>query len=589
MSDNVASPTFFSKFEMGATTELAFVSPIPLTSAINACTSLSRLSQIAPRTCRASLKPMPTSEPSYPIPLSPALPPSLNSTTIYHTIPSVPKHHANCDELTHRNDGDAFILAISFPTEECTQCWIRGRFVRTSPFYVEALQKKRIYRGTYGSPGSVGINAPVKPKASSAKGVFMRCSASNQCALVAFGIRSLPFSVNPDSLATKGPTALGTVLSDSDELVGERPLEVSVPPVTRAQRIFTIGVSRTSVGKIADAFISELDLNYNVLKRYPRISVPPSCDVVAFTVCDQFCVYIIHRLKEESGGFLSPVFGTGKRKQAPVVDIEFGTVFAIVSRDSGASATCRLPNILCTQLISVSAKQFTLQIEAIELTRNDQSLPVRLSTIADAKSGHLWHSCEPDWPFSTQLTQVTMNIENSTNAMTINAERSDSFQIAPGVMVLDCPSQSSHPLESSLKRIYTIFDTAKNCSGIAVCEDASICAQKWFAGSSQDVITGAALSPCQNFVAVLLTNDHMADTAAELLVLEVGTIENGPVTTIGLSREKFGSIGSSVGSVWTDHAAAWSVKGGKPAKSSYEIFNSRDWNDINSGFSGLGF
>lgn len=511
---------------------------------------------------------------------------------MYFAIPAIPEHHTAAAPLAHRNDGDAYILAVSFPTDEAEpQYWVRGRFVRTSPFYVESRQKKRIYRGSYGSSGAVGVNAPVKPKASSAKGISVWLPTPNQPVVMTFGLRSLPYTLGCDTLATKGLTALGKLMTGSAELMRERPGELCLPPIIHAQGIFTVGVSRTPVGKITAAFITELQSDYTIVKRYPAIPVPPSCEVVGLAVCDDYHVLAMHRVVEESGGFLSSVFGTGKQKQAPVVDTKYGTILTIVSRKSGKYTALQLPDVLLTRLVSVISDQSSLCVNAIELSSNDESDPIRLSTIANSHSGHLWHSQNDRKKINVQNVETKLTVSESGKAMTTSAKETTTCQLPAGIVIVDFVTSSIPPLSGSLSQsdVYIVFDQVKQRSGIAVRTDSSDVSMKmWFADTTKSILTGATLSPNREHMGVLMTNDEDLNMQAEVLIFSVDTIENGPVDKVALSKEQFGSIGASVGAVWADHAASWSVDGNKPAKSSYEIFNGRDWNDIDSGFSGLG-
>lgn len=47
-------------------------------------------------------------------------------------------------------------------------------------------------------------------------------------------------------------------------------------------------------------------------------------------------------------------------------------------------------------------------------------------------------------------------------------------------------------------------------------------------------------------------------------------------------------LGASEGGIWTDQQFEWSEEGSKVVKSSWELFDAKDWNDIDSGFSSLG-
>lgn len=545
---------------------------------------------------RFSLFASSTFEPSFPFPSPQALPNPLLSTTIYYNIPSQPQHFIIENEkeafpLAHPYDGDGYILAVSFPENVGAETWIRGRFVRTKPFFIESRQKKRIYRGLYGTPGAVGVNAPVKPKSSSAKGIMVWTTSNNQPRVVSFGQRALPLAMSIDTLVTRGPTAFGNMLTGSDELANERATELSLPPFILGDNLLvTVGVSRSPSGRIIGAVLCECNTEYQVTKRYNMATVPRGCDVVGLTACEQFIVVSMHRIKEGSGGILSAVFGTGKKKESPIVENKYGTCLCIVSRQSGQISNCIVPNILLTHLTNVEFTKPTsmdseLLLDAVELSHKKNEANIRLISIADSKTGVLWseYSSHNQDNFLSSALRIKLNIGDDTNKNKMNVNfinKEYCMNVKKGTMFLDFLSLSQRNL------LFAVFDSDTNRKGLIVSDKSNqTILESWF-HDMDCMLSGMVLSPCGEYFSVLKTSKD--DNSTNLLIFELGKISKGPVESIELATEKFGEICSSVGAVWANHASFWSKEGGKPVKSSYEIFDARDWNDIDSGFSSLG-
>lgn len=529
-----------------------------------------------------------TSEPSYPQATPANLPQSLLTSTIYHNIPAVPEHHANASiaPLVHQNDGDGYVLAISFPSTTNEEIWVRGRFVRTRPFFVESRTKKRIYRGLYGTPGAVGLNAPVKPKASSAKGIFEWGGASNS-RIVTYGLRTLPLSVSRDVLVTKGPTALGSVLTDSEELLEARATELSVSPFKHENSWFTVGMSRAATGKTIGAFVCELNESFEIVKRFPKIAVPSSCDIASVAACKEFIVLALHRFKEEAGGLFSAVLGTGKKKAAPVIDVTFGTTIVVLSRSSGTYASCQLEGTIVTKLTSIGNSSNGLEIGGIELSQQNDSQIVRLSTIADARCGHLWGSSESGSGFSSQLVRCSVELRNNEKSLT--AKISEIKKSATdGIMITDTMSIPASLNHHSTATPFIIYDSSKCQSGVAIADKNGLLHNTWMIGEETARLSGGCLSPDGKFFSVLVTKECGNEMSASLAIFEIDKVEDGPVERIPLDGSKFGAINESAAGVWTAHSSSWGVDAKRPVKSSYEMFDSHDWNDINSGFSSLG-
>lgn len=576
--------------------QLSFVKPLPLPSkprALSYNVTPNLLICQATNGNQASSKGV-TLEPSFPQSTSVNIPPSLLSTTVYYNIPLVPEHY-NSDEtfpLAHRNDGDGYVLAVSFPSKREEESWIRGRFVRTRPFFIESRTKKRVYRGLYGTPGAVGVTAPVKPKASSAKGIFVWGKSPNS-RLVTFGLRTLPLAISRDVLVTRGPTALGSILTDSEELLEQRATELSVSPFWSNGRLVTVGMSRTAAGKTIGAFVCELNEQLETVNRFPKIPVSGASTIIAATACEKFIVLALHRIKEESGGLFSAVFGTGKLKNAPIVDVDFGTMLIVLSRSSGRYATYMLKKTILTKLLSASSTTGGLHINGIELSRQTSSEAMRISTIADASCGCLWDSNENGSnAFSSDFISLSLQLKEDGKAMEVITSEKEINSFGNDVMVTDLvqsPFELSKRGTQSRETALIVFHKTKKRSGVAtIREDRAELVKMWFVGERGTRFSGGCTSPDGCFISVLLTKEGDSGQGATLAIFELENVENGPVDRVFLDGRKFGTLKESVGGVWTAESCSWYTDGKKAVKSSYEMFDSHDWNDINSNFSSLG-
>lgn len=409
---------------------LSFIPALPLLPANTASPLSLRVpapsaTRAAALVCRSDQRT--TREPSFPVVPPELVPPSLYSTTIYHNIPSNPEHHHSSVPLNHPSDGDGYILALSFPPSPPSPdiddkpppadptLWLRGRFVRTKPFYVESRQQRRIFRGYFGTPGVTGLDAPVKPKPSCALGVTSYGSGS-RARVVAYGIRALPFAMVADTLVSRGPTLLGSVLTEADELIGERGTELCAP-LRLAPRAdgdagdgdgdgdgveevtLAVATSRAASGRVVGGFVVELDATSGkVTRRVARFPVAARAAVHDGAAARQWVAVLSRRAAEESGGLLAGVLGTGRAKAAPVIDTDFGVGITLVSRSDGNSVACNLPGVAATRAVAVLGPAegvgkgaVVVRVVAVRAGGdNARDGVTRLSTLTDARCGKLW-------------------------------------------------------------------------------------------------------------------------------------------------------------------------------------------------------
>lgn len=545
--------------------------------------------------CEANPPTNPTAdEPSLQITTSSPVPAQLLSTTIYHSIPSIPSHHAHVIPPVHRNDNDPLLLAISLPpaANPTDPFWVRARFVRTRPFFLESRFSRRIFRGLYGTPGATGLDAPVKPKASCAHGLA-QWGLPDKRVVIAFGPRSLPHALRGDTLVTRGVTALGTVLTDADELADERPTELSVAPLRLAHATIVVGVTRAPTGRIVAAFVTELELDGSIRTRHPKLPISRGANVVAAAANDRYVVIALRRATEESGGLLSSVLGTGRAKAAPVVDMTTGTTLVVLDRESGATGTTRLDEVCLTRLLAVDldpAGQGVL-VRALGLRRLADEV-IRLSTVADAASGDLWASETSNAVPRGEALTIPLFVSDRGRSLGVGCKGVLSVDVGPDREVADVAVRPDGVEGAAGARFaYVVFDrTAASC-GLMVSDENIDKGEDppavWLAEDTADRITGATFSPDGAFVSVLISNDDYTTRPTRVLVFKADAVVDGPTADVVLDSDTFGKVGQSAASVWTSYDTEW--EDSKRILSAYEIFESRKWNDIDSGFSSMGF
>lgn len=570
-----------------AATKSSFIRPSvsPITPPPAHCPTERRALKRPPPSAKSTL------EPSYPVPPSANVPPSLASTTVYHSIPSVPEHLSGDDDddkLAHANDGDGYILAVSFGEA----VWVRGRFVRTKPYFIESKQKRRIFRGLYGTSGATGLDAPVKPKASSSKGIIQFLTSNNQPRILSFGIRSLPYALNVDNLVTRGQTMFNQVLTDAEELTKDRATELCLPPFMLrdgedggALVGVNFGISKNKAGKIIGGFVTEKKEN-QVVKRYPMIYLPGNCDVVSMGASEHFIVLVAYKIKEESGGLFSSILGTGKTKQAPMIDMKQGSILYFFSRASKQTASFNIPDCLITSITDIEkSSESGISLNAIQLSSDDKDTTYRLSTTADLKSGEIYRNSDnkTSTAYTSTMNKYNFQVSEQRNKLTVNLSNDSSgtplpyFEENDSLMVLDFASSST-----SNYYVCSIYDKQSRTYGLLRSNDSEFNSSvSWFSSDENEQFTGMSIDPTGEYCSVLSTN-------SQLLIFSLETLNQGPVETVQLDADKFGHLGYSVGSIWTDYECKWSEEGSKPVKSSYEIFDARNWNDIESGFTSLG-
>ncbi|CAN8069539.1 unnamed protein product [Agarophyton chilense] len=550
-------------------------------ASLNGCTRTSGYSVLA---CAQPY----SNEPSYPIPATARYVPNpFRGTTIYYNIPSVPEHLAEAQAPSHPLDGDAFVLALSFPRSDEGQIWIRGRFARTKPFLLEARARKRIYRGIYGTPSMKGWNAPLKPRASCLD-CIINWGSQNRPRVLVMGPYALPLAIDGSTLVSKGPTALGGVLTDSQELVRERGTEVCCPPVRYGDTTVVLSFGRTSAGTITGAFLTEKG---NTTKRYPRIVVPKGAKFTTLVVSDSFIVTAMCVTRTASSTFLSALMNKSARSEPPIVDLKEGTILTLFSRDGGGPiGSIRINGVMVTHLTRISDADGELTIRGLCLSSKESQPVISLNILPDSSCGNLWASEDPIGLRSDAFeTVISLHDIKKRKRKTLSKNNLSFPFFHEDVMLVDPGTfANSKMVKTQFQCVYTAYDLSRLRAGVKILDDRSSSERTWLTSSRDDRLSGVIMDQDGSHVAVLRTSYGRASAGGELLLFDTSTIEDGPVTTIELDKEKFGVLLSAVGGVWAPHSIEWSEEGSKPVKSAYEIFDSRGWNDIDSSFSSLG-
>lgn len=525
------------------------------------------------------------------------LPLSLHNTTVLHNVPSQAPHLA--DSPAHPLDGDGYILALSYQSSGAV--WPRARFARTKAFMAESKAGQRIYRGTHGTPGGKGWQAPLKPKANSADGVFLWGRGKKRRAF-AFGARSLPIALNLATLVARGPTALGNVLTDSPELVSERATELTAAPSRCDENLLLLGLSRNATGKVLGAFVVEIDRDYHVKKRLPRVDIPAGCMVTDFAAAEKFCVVLLHRELESSnaGGVFGSLLGLkSDSRLSPQLDEKFGSFVIVVPLDGSAASSFQMPQVIFTGLDGVDETDTgQLRIGALSWVSSNMKSKgrptARRSTFTDLQIGQYWRINGNASDDRVRRRNFVVKLSTGGNPLPkpleVVLEDDDAWQL--GDISLLCPARSQCANSMAVtKRIYTTVEHLSGKAGLVSVDSSgtsSRIASQWTAEDTSCLVSGPLLCKDGRYVSVLVTAEGNERQPARVMVFDIESIERGPVHTTELDAESFGRIGFSMGGVWEDEGVDWGEDGSRPVKSSYEIFDSRKWNDIDSGFSSLG-
>lgn len=526
--------------------------------------------------------------------------------TVYFAVPS---RAAHLPPLEHWRDGDGFVLAVSFDADGAV--WPRARFVRTKPFMRETREKRRVYRGRYGTPGSSGLTAPVKPKPTCADGVT-EWGKGRRRRVVAFGDAGLPLALDMASLVSRKPTALGSCLTDAPELAGLRGAELSAPPVVIAggdggdgQRFSEGGGmslalctrTRNTTGRITGVILSEIDEDVNQVFASNRLPLPALSHVAAFAVTETHYLVFYNRVK--GGGGANPLgtifggVGSGSDGDtSPELDAEFGTKIMFCARgqaDGGSRiATASIPGVFVTSCVAAQAASIgsgaTLDLVCFDAAGEIATL----GALADAKVAR--SGCGgPPGVRSASLRRFEVDLPGtevasvSGSVVDLASNQSHLSFHAPAEAVTH---PARFPWQKERRVVSAVVDTSAGTCGVAALDTASGAVEMWTAGETRTGLVVSAPVPVADgrHVAALVSGN--ADEDSRVVLLDVENMTTGPVCSVALGETK---LGPCVGGLWSDRVFTWGEHGGKASKSAYEMFEDKEWNNINSSFSSFGF
>lgn len=538
--------------------------------------------------------------------------PPLAGTVLYN-IPSLAPHLHAAPPLAHSRDGDGFVLAVSFA--ESGAVWARARFVRTRYFMREAKEGRRRYRGRYGTPGISGLLAPVRPKAACADGITV-WGYGKRRRVLAYGDASLPMAVDLATLVSKRYTAMGKALTDDESLFSLRGAEISAPPVhTTRDTLAFCAKSRTVTGRVTGLFICEVDSEYNLAYSSPSIPLESDFQIVQMAVTDSYYVVFMHKLKppqRKSASPLSLIFGdrsdTTQADASPSIDEAYGTKILFVPVKYGTSGSekycaVQLPNILvtaCTHASTGPTSSPTFDISSAMLTKHIVYLNVAVLNSEAAPSvcalANIIAGSDIAESSKTVLRRLEIELNAESAKISSTASRKNVNETSKIIsdnpllgrsQVLSYFAPAYMARASSQRANYVIsaaWDGNSGSCGLAVADIDSGGTQYWSAGS---VLSGARISRpvlmTDGSHAVALVSEAGSDSTVALF--DISNISTGPVCQVSLPDTRYSP---SVGSVWCDDVFTWEEHGKKIAKSAYELFASKNWNDINSSFSSFG-
>lgn len=535
--------------------------------------------------------------------------------TVLYNIPAVAPHLLGEPPLAHVRDGDGFILAMSFSDNGVV--WARSRFVRTRFFLREAKERRRRYRGRYGTPGASGLLAPSRPKAACADGISVWGEGKRRRA-IAFGGASLPMAIDLVTLVSKRYTAMGKALTDDEALLSERGTEMSSAPVhTPCNTLAFCAKARTVAGRVLGLYICEIDSQFNLL--HSSTCMPFSSDYHLVQMVPTRTHYVLFLYKLTAGApkafnRLASIFGAGSGTKledpSPGIDTAFGTkvVFVALAEDGsprGSICSVQLPEMLITACANASTKPLSKGttgelsqtardcVIALDVAAVSAESVASLAAVADTVTG-----VDVLRDGATSLRRIEVEIRSGSESGT-RSQRKQDFncvaQLSSDTSLTDAQEEYSFyaPMnyavsgysDGSCSRIMSAAARkSTGTCGLAALDLTSGDIQYWDATQiAPSVIVSRPTITTDNRYAVVLITGSNCDAA--VAVFDTEDVAGGPRSMITLPKSRYGPC---MGSVWCEDAFSWDEHGSKLPYSAYELFDDKNWNDMNSSFSSLG-
>lgn len=571
------------------------------------------------------------------------------SGTLFACVAANPAHLGDSVPLAHSRDGDGYILAVSLsqdpappsseddgrPTtpEEDFGVWVRGRFVRTRAFLRESKAGKRVYRGRYGTPAEVkgGLlsSAPRRPKPACSGGVFIWggldvTDKNAKRRLIAYGDGSLPLSVDMVTLATRGPTGLGAVLTDVPELEAVRGAEVVAQPVEVASR-GTVAICtrmKTSTGRITGLLVTEVSRNdASDVRSTQRVPLQAGQQVASFTATDSHYFFCMQQTGEGSQGALqalgSMFASKAEGSPGPSLDSEFGTMLIAspflnsppaqdvsVPPQAPVVPLAQLKNTFvtaCCRAAETEASSSSVTAVRLDLVVRDSTGIAVVTDLADSVDGAPSAASDGTGGIG-RLERIVVEFQHDDRSK--GQARNDSGErVISREQAVPCVSNDSAPLNVLMAAKEApgtsdeqpIFASAVETAGerrfgLAALR-AGVAGQDalagfWPLGIANDGAFVWQPSLTNSGEHVLVLSRPQRGAAKELHIFRSSSVQDGPIYSTPVGED---SLETCVGTIWCEDTFTWAEHGNKPAKSAYEVFEDKNWNDIESSFSSFGF
>ncbi len=478
--------------------------------------------------------------------LLPPPPTSLPIGTIYHVLRGSPKH---LTASQHSIDGDGYVLALTLSPE---YVFLRGRYVRTRAYLRESRAEQRLYPSRGGTPSTRRYR---RLKKSCGDGVLVWSEK-----LFAWGESGLPMWLDPSTLVSRGYSALGTVLTDREELFRERGQALAAPPVALPDKKLALCAS----GAYGALFVNIMNDDFKIVQRVPPVQLGRDSLVLDFAVTEKFFVVLFVRTVGSSTAAAFRQVFSGATAAADI-DVHRGSFLTLISRSNASE----------TVILDVPSTRLCFRILNVE----DDGIGVALHLLGHLNTEH-------------QLSRAQLADIGLANAVSSVRDISVSQFVAdPSSRQVDRveTAQNVGPNDSVL--VHSVSPCAKfaavvgangNRAGIAQVKMGVVGDVAWV-GEDGASVSGVAASPDGNAVSALVVGDG----CASVRFWDAERIRDGAVYDVELSGNGFGDVRHSCGCAWEAVNPKWPGDG-KVVKSAYEIFDDRNWNDINSGFSSLG-
>lgn len=452
----------------------------------------------------------------------------------------------------HQYDGDGCVLALTVLPDGTA--FIRNRYVRTTAYLRELRASKRLYLSRGGTaPESRKFR---KLKAASADAIFSWGER-----LFASGHVKLPMLMDSSALVSRGYSALGAALTDGEELARDRGAAIVTPPVINGD-IITI-CSRSENNRLL--FIVQLDQQFNVVQRLPPQPCSTQFKILDLAVTGNWCVVLIAEYIKNKPLDVMRLFLDGDAP-LPDIDAQSGAKLMIIPRnqkflDRPKQTIVQLPNLYHSFVQVTEDESQCLNMSALQVETSESTFSA--AQFSDVISGDLQSQAV------TKLTSFKVN----PSTKEINNHKSQASDTMGNVSIRSL---------SPCRKFATVYDLQGERYGWARVTDGEITDITWKSGS----ISGLAASQDGLALSALV---HGTSETPEIQFWSAGL--SNPDKTLGsvsLDSSNFGTVPRCFDADWSSILPKFPPNG-KVVKSAYELFDEKNWNDIESSFSGLGF